>query len=68
VEHRWFPATPECGILGGIVAPSYDAAMGWARAELYSERQGFDLVRVRMEYEIPPKKPLPRKRLLNSGE
>jgi hypothetical protein len=54
VEYRYFPATPHCGVLGGIVAPNLDVAETWQTAELYSRHPGFQLVRVRMEYERPP--------------
>ena len=53
VEHRWFPSTTDCGLLGGIVAPNKEAAESWGTCELFSDRQDFKLVRVRMEYEIP---------------
>jgi hypothetical protein len=56
VEHRWFPATPETGILGGIVADSEERAYAWADPEIYRSVHGFKLVKVRMEYEIPAQK------------
>jgi hypothetical protein len=53
VEHRWFPSTTHCGLLGGIVAPTQEVAERWGTCELFSEHKDFKLVRVRMEYEIP---------------
>lgn len=55
VEYRYFPSTPECGLLGGIVAESIEDAALWGAAENYSEHKGFRLVRVRMEYEHEPR-------------
>lgn len=56
VEHRWFPATSETGLLGGIVADSEGRAYAWADPELYRSCKGFTLVKVRLEYTIPAKK------------
>lgn len=53
VEYRYFPSTPECGILGGIVAESPEDAAAWGCDEVYSGHTGFKLIRVRMEYELP---------------
>jgi hypothetical protein len=54
VEYRWFLATPETGLLGGIVASSRSAAESWKAGERYCsdypDRQGAELIRVRMEY------------------
>jgi hypothetical protein len=56
VEHRWFPATSETGVLGGIVAETREQADRWSDPEIYSGHSGFTLVRVRLEYKIPAKK------------
>ena len=56
IEYRYFPSTPECGLLGGIVAESIEDAESWCPAELYHTHAGFKLVRVRLEYDLPRKK------------
>lgn len=52
VEYRWFPATPESGLLGGVVASSRATAEHWMKCELGENRPNRSIVRVRMEYEI----------------
>lgn len=55
VEYRWFPATGLCGLLGGIVAASEEEALMWGSKELFAEHSDFRLVRVKLEYTLPPK-------------
>lgn len=52
VEYRYFIATPDTGVLGGIVAGSATAAEAWARMDYARCHDKRVLVRVRMEYKL----------------
>jgi hypothetical protein len=52
VEYRWFPATPDTGLLGGIVASDRATAEVWATTDLGANRSKKTLVRVRLEYTL----------------
>ena len=53
VEYRWFVATPDLGLVGGIHAATADEAAQWGALERWGRDDGAKLVRVRLEYVAP---------------